>query len=106
MRRQRSNSTSGAPNGKSRLSALIRDAQLVFQDAATLTGEKAAEARQRGMQILDAAMLQAQHAQTSAMVTGKAMAVSADHYVKENPWRMITVAASAGLLLGVILGRK
>ncbi|MBX9869399.1 MAG: DUF883 domain-containing protein, partial [Burkholderiaceae bacterium] len=42
----------------------------------------------------------------SAMATGKAVAVSADHYVKENPWRMITVAASAGLLLGVILGRK
>jgi ElaB/YqjD/DUF883 family membrane-anchored ribosome-binding protein len=71
-----------------------------------LTGEKAAEARLRGIQILDAALVQAQHAQTNAVVTGKAMAVSADHYVKENPWRMITVAAGAGLLLGVILGRK
>jgi ElaB/YqjD/DUF883 family membrane-anchored ribosome-binding protein len=34
------------------------------------------------------------------------MAASADTYVKENPWRTIAAAASVGLLVGVILGRK
>ena len=85
---------------------LIRDAQTLFQEASTLTGEKAAEARQKGMQLLDSALVKAHQAQENAFIAGKEMVVSADHYVKENPWRTITAAASIGLLLGVILGRK
>lgn len=85
---------------------LVRDAQALLQAAASLTGEKAEEMRGRGMRALDSALAKAQEAQASALVAGKEMAASADLYVKENPWRTIAAAASVGLLVGVILGRK
>ena len=86
--------------------ALIKDAQVLFQDAATMSGEKAAEARQRAMRMLDAAVVKAQSMSTSAVLVGKDMAISADHYVKENPWKTITTVAGFGLLAGFILGRR
>lgn len=88
------------------MKALVKDAQALFQAAAALTGEKAEEARSRGMRLLDRALAKAQDAQASALAAGREAATSADDYVKENPWRVISVAAGVGLLLGVILGRK
>lgn len=85
---------------------LIKDSQALFVAAASLTGEKADEARDKAMKLLDAALVKAQEAQASAIVAGKEMAVSADVYVKENPWRAIAAAAGVGLLLGVIINRK
>jgi ElaB/YqjD/DUF883 family membrane-anchored ribosome-binding protein len=85
---------------------LVKDAQALFQAAAALTGEKAEEVRNRGMRLLDTALVKAQGVQTNAIVAGKEMAVSADEYVKEYPWRAIAAAAGVGLLLGVILSRK
>lgn len=88
------------------INVIIKDAQALFQDAAALTGDKATEARVRASHLLDTALSTAHDAQVSAMAAGKQMATSADHYVKENPWKTISAAASIGLLLGVIVGRK
>lgn len=85
---------------------LVTDAQALLQAAATLTGEKAEEVRDRGMQMLDSALQKAEDAQASALLAGKEMAASANGYAKENPWRLITVAAGVGLLAGVVLARK
>ncbi len=85
---------------------LVKDAQALFHAATALTGEKAEEVRDRGMRLLDTALVKAQDAQASALVAGKKMAVSADGYVKDNPWRTIAAAAGVGLLLGVIVARK
>jgi ElaB/YqjD/DUF883 family membrane-anchored ribosome-binding protein len=88
------------------MKTLVKDAQALFQAAAALTGEKAEEVRNRGMRLLDAALVKAQDVQAGALVAGREMAASADDYVKENPWRAIAAAAGVGLLVGVILGRK
>jgi ElaB/YqjD/DUF883 family membrane-anchored ribosome-binding protein len=85
---------------------LVKDARALFQAAATLTGEKAEEVRDRGMCLLDTALLKAQDVQASAVVVGREMADSADIYVKKNPWPAIAAAAGMGLLTGVILSRK
>jgi ElaB/YqjD/DUF883 family membrane-anchored ribosome-binding protein len=85
---------------------LMVDAQALLQTAATLTGEKAEEMHRQGMELLEAAVNQARDAHGYALATGKQMAGSADHYVKENPWRSIATSAGIGLLLGVILGRR
>jgi ElaB/YqjD/DUF883 family membrane-anchored ribosome-binding protein len=71
-----------------------------------LTGEKAEEVRNRGMRLLDTALVAARDAQASARVAGKEMAASADGYVNENPWRSIGIAAGVGFLAGAILTRK
>ena len=83
---------------------LVKDAQTLLTAAASLTGEKAEE--MRSMQMLDVALGKASQVQGQAIVKGKELAHTADVYVKDNPWRTIAAAASVGLLVGVILGRK
>jgi len=85
---------------------LVKDAQALLTAAAALTGEKAEEVRAKGMQLLDVALGKASTVQGQALVKGKELAQTADVYVKDNPWRTVTVAAGVGLLVGVILGRK
>ena len=85
---------------------LVKDAQTLLTAAASLTGEKAEDMRQRGMQLLDVALGKASQVQGQALVKGKELAHTADVYVKDNPWRTIAAAAGVGLLVGVILGRK
>jgi ElaB/YqjD/DUF883 family membrane-anchored ribosome-binding protein len=86
--------------------ALVRDAQGLLSAAAALTGDKADEMRARGMELLDRALGKASQYQGQALVKGKELAHTADVYVKDNPWRTIVAAASVGLLVGVLLGRK
>ena len=85
---------------------LVTDAQALMQAAATLTGDKAEEMHNQGVELLEAAVQKARETHATALAAGKKMAVSADHYVKENPWRSIATGAGIGLLLGVILGLK
>jgi ElaB/YqjD/DUF883 family membrane-anchored ribosome-binding protein len=85
---------------------LIKDAQSLLDSATALTGDKAEEVRSRAMRLLDTVVSKVQDTQTCTLVAGKEMAVSADDYVKENPWSMVATAAGAGFLMGVILMRK
>jgi ElaB/YqjD/DUF883 family membrane-anchored ribosome-binding protein len=85
---------------------LINDAQALFLAAADLTGDKAEEMRNRGMRLLDRAVLAAQGAQADVIVAGREMAESAENYVRENPWRALATAAGVGFLAGVILSKK
>jgi ElaB/YqjD/DUF883 family membrane-anchored ribosome-binding protein len=88
------------------MNTLVKDAQSLLTAAASLTGTKADELRERGMRMLDAALDKGGQYKDQAMVKGKELAQSADVYVKDNPWRTVAVAAGVGLLLGVLLGRK
>lgn len=100
------NFNGGMKDTSTDMKALVKDAQTLLSAAAALTGEKAEEMRTRGMELLDKAMGKAGQYQGQALVKGKELAHTADVYVKDNPWRTVAVAAGAGLLLGVILGRK
>lgn len=91
---------------QSDMKALVRDAQAMLTAAANLTGEKADELRNRGMEMLDRALGKASQVPSQAVVKGKELAHTADVYVKDNPWRTMAVAAGVGLLLGMLLSRK
>lgn len=108
MRTNTSSSTlnSNMENVQTDIKTLVKDAQSLLTAAASLTGEKAEEMRGRGMQLLDQAMGKGKEYQGQALVRGKELAHTADVYVKDNPWRTVAAAASVGLLVGVILGRK
>ncbi len=93
-------------NASADMKVLVKDAQSLLTAAAAMTGEKADELRSRGMEMLDRAMGKASQYQGQAVVKSKELAHTADVYVKDNPWRTVVAAASVGLLVGIILGRK
>jgi ElaB/YqjD/DUF883 family membrane-anchored ribosome-binding protein len=85
---------------------LIKDAQDLFREATSNTGVKAEDLRNKGLTLLDTAMEKAQEVQAAAVETGKEVAQTTDEFVQENPWAAVAVATGAGLLLGLLLGRK
>jgi len=93
-------------NANADMKVLVKDAQSLLSAAASLTGDKADELRSRGMELLDRAMGKASQYQGQAVVKSKELAHTADVYVKDNPWRTVVAAASVGLLVGIVLGRK
>jgi ElaB/YqjD/DUF883 family membrane-anchored ribosome-binding protein len=97
---------SGIEHASADMKVLVKDAQALLSAAASLTGEKADDLRSRGMELLDRAMGRASQYQGQAVIKSRELAESADGYVKDNPWRTVAAAASIGLLVGVLLGRK
>src|ERR1035437_11118072 len=85
---------------------LVKDAQDLFREATSATGEKVEALRAKGMSMLDVATAKAQERQAAAIETGKEIAESADDYVRENPWQAVAIAAGAGLLIGVLIARR
>jgi ElaB/YqjD/DUF883 family membrane-anchored ribosome-binding protein len=96
----------GIQNANADMKALVKDAQSLLTAATSLTGAKADELRTRGMEMLDRAMGKASQYQGQAVIKSKELAETADVYVKDNPWRTVAAAASLGLLVGILLGRK
>jgi ElaB/YqjD/DUF883 family membrane-anchored ribosome-binding protein len=108
---RRGNGSASSLNGKlddtgTDMQTLVKDAQSLLTAAASLTGVKADELRERGMRLLDAALGKGGEYKDQAVVKSKELARTADVYVKDNPWRTVAVAAGVGLLAGVLLGRK
>ena len=88
------------------MKTLLKDAQDLFRQATSATGDKAELLRTQGANLIDSAMVKAQEVQTAAMQTGKEMAESADTYVQENPWKSVAVSAGVGVLIGMLIARK
>ena len=88
------------------MKSLVREAQDLFREATSVTGDKAEELRAMGLNLLDAAVAKAQEVQAVAVEAGKEAAESADEFVKENPWQAVGIAAGVGLLVGVLIARK
>jgi ElaB/YqjD/DUF883 family membrane-anchored ribosome-binding protein len=88
------------------MDTLVKDAEALFQAASSLSGDKAAEMRKRGMDLMDTAVARVRELHHSAVANGKDATVSADAYVKENPWRVVAAAGGLGLLAGLILGSR
>lgn len=88
------------------MKSLVKDAQDLFREAASATGETADELRTRGLQLLDSALVKAHEVQTVAVETGKEIAVKTDDYVHDNPWRAVAISAGVGVLIGLLISRK
>jgi ElaB/YqjD/DUF883 family membrane-anchored ribosome-binding protein len=90
---------------RSDMKTLVKDAQELFREATSATGERADELRNRGLQLLDNAV-KAHEVQTAAIETGKELAEKTDDYVHENPWRAVAISAGVGVLVGLLISRK
>jgi ElaB/YqjD/DUF883 family membrane-anchored ribosome-binding protein len=84
----------------------ISGAEDMLTQAANTTGEKAAELRARAMQQLKALRERLEDARHSAVHHSKAAAHATDDYVHDHPWRSILAAASLGVVVGLLIGRR
>jgi len=91
---------------------LIQDFRLVVADTeellratAGVAGEKISVARERMQENLVNAKVRLASAEEDVVAKTKEAAKATDEYVHENPWTAIGVAASVGVIVGMLIGR-
>ncbi len=88
------------------LKVVVSDAEELLAATAQQTGEKIAELRERMQTNLRMARLKLADAEAALRESTRQVAKATDHYVHENPWKAIGIAAGAGLLVGMLIGRR
>lgn len=88
------------------LRVVISDAEEFLRMTADQAGESAADLRSRMQARINQAKADLRHLQETAVIQAKAAGRATDEYVHENPWKSIGIAAGAGLLIGMLVGRR
>ena len=88
------------------LRLVIADAEELLQITSSQTGDKVAELRARVGMNLRVARAKLSEADAALRDKAREAARATDDYVHENPWRSIGIAAGAGLLVGLLIGRR
>jgi ElaB/YqjD/DUF883 family membrane-anchored ribosome-binding protein len=84
----------------------ISGAEDMLKQAANSTGEKAAELRARALEQLRALRDRLDDARHTAVHHSKYAARVTDDFVHDHPWRSILAAASVGVVVGLLIGRR
>lgn len=90
----------------SELKSGVDDAEGFLRAAASSTGEKAAELRDKATAALKRASDSLSDLQATVMEKGRDAAILTDDYVHENPWQAIGIGAAIGFLVGVVVARR
>ena len=98
--------TASAEDIQSDVNEAISGAEDMLAQAATSTGEKAAELRGRALQQLKALRERMHEARHAAAHHSRAAARATDDFVHDHPWRSILAAASVGVVVGMLIGRR
>ncbi len=88
------------------LKVVIADAEELLRATASQAGEKAAAARERIQASLATARVKLVEAERALLDRSREAARATDQFVRENPWQAVGIAAAAGLVLGVLIGRR
>lgn len=88
------------------LRAVVADAEAVLASSAEQSGERLAAVRERVAERLGHAREQFQYVHEAASDRVRAARYATDDYVHANPWRAIGIAATLGLLMGVLVSRR
>ena len=81
---------------------VMRDAEDLLKATAGEAGEKVKEVRDRLATALESGKATCEHLQNKTVETAK----TADHVIREHHYESIGVAFGAGLLIGVLVGRR
>ena len=84
----------------------VDDAQGFLKAAASSTGDKAVELREKATAALKRASESLGDLQATVMEKGRDAAILTDDYVHENPWQAIGIGAAIGFLVGVVVARN
>ncbi len=85
---------------------VILDAEELMQATAHSTEGKVAALRERLAENLKVARYKLADAEDAVKVKTREVARATDDYVHEHPWKSIGVAAGAGLIVGLLIGRR
>lgn len=92
------------------LREVMTDAEALLRSTASQVGEKASEAsvaaRAKLQDSLRAAKERLIAAETALAERTREAARATDQYVHENPWKSIGVAASVGVIIGMLIARR
>jgi ElaB/YqjD/DUF883 family membrane-anchored ribosome-binding protein len=88
------------------MKAVLADAEELLKATAGQGGDKNHEVRSRIEATLRSAQSWVEEMEDTTVENIKAAATATDHYVHENPWPSIGIAAGVGLVLGWLMGRK
>jgi ElaB/YqjD/DUF883 family membrane-anchored ribosome-binding protein len=88
------------------IKTVLSDAEDLLKQAASTTGERATELREKALARLKQAKEKAADVQVVVVEKGKKAARATDDYVHDHPWTSIGVAAGVGVLIGLLINRK
>lgn len=84
---------------------VVADAEELLRATAGVANEKVSAARERIQENLAAAKARLASAEEALVEKTKEAARVTDEYVHENPWKAIGVAASVGVIVGMLISR-
>jgi ElaB/YqjD/DUF883 family membrane-anchored ribosome-binding protein len=88
------------------LKAVVVDAEEILKNTADLTGEKVAGLRTRIEARLKDAKARLENVDVILVDKTRAAARVTDDFVREEPWKAVSIAAIVGVALGVLIGRR
>ena len=86
--------------------SVLADLEALLQETAQTGGERLTAIRAKAEQSLDAVKANMADAPASVLNKANEAATAADDYVQDNPWRSIGLAASVGLIVGLLISRR
>jgi len=88
------------------LKAVVNDADELLKATAGQAGERMSEARSRAEASVRAARKRMSGLQDDVVAQTKEVADQADAYVRKNPWQAVGIALAAGVIVGLMIGRR
>jgi ElaB/YqjD/DUF883 family membrane-anchored ribosome-binding protein len=85
---------------------VVADAEALLKATANTGGEKLVELRAKAEESLSIAKARMMDVQDEVLAKTKEAAKATDEYVHENPWHSIGIAASVGIVIGLLIGRR
>jgi ElaB/YqjD/DUF883 family membrane-anchored ribosome-binding protein len=103
-----SQAASGAARDKlmDELKNAIGEAETWLKDAASQESIVPSETRARFDDTLRTAKSDLRKLEDSVIARSRDVAKSADAYVHDNPWRAVTLGATLGVIVGLLIARK
>ncbi len=88
------------------LRTVVTDAEALLHATAHDASERAQAARSRAMGSVEQARKRLEELEHELGAQAKAVAEDTSRYVRDNPWQSLGIAAAAGIVIGVLLGRR
>jgi ElaB/YqjD/DUF883 family membrane-anchored ribosome-binding protein len=85
---------------------VVADAEALLKATANSGGEKLAQVRAKAEESLSIAKARLMDVQDEVLAKTKEAAKATDEYVHENPWHSVGIAASVGVVIGLLIGRR